>query len=102
MKLASFCIIFSACLCAQSQAPAQTPAQPGTPTVTVTPVTPGTLPAAPAPKKETPPETVVAQINRKDWTAGEVTKLLSEFPPQAHKAFSPDPARTPTSILITQ
>jgi parvulin-like peptidyl-prolyl isomerase len=57
---------------------------------------------APAPKKETPPETVVAQINGKDWTAGEVTKLVSEFPPQAQKAFSADPARTLTSILMLQ
>ena len=95
MKLASILIFSCAFLGAQT-------AQPGSPQVAITPVTPGS-PATPMAKRTpTPPDKVVAKIEGRDWTAADVDKLLSTFPPQAVKAFDAQPAHTLTSILMLQ
>src|SRR5205085_12581936 len=48
------------------------------------------------------PETVVAEIDGKKYTAGEVNKLMENFPPQMQLAIKSDPKRALGYILLTR
>ncbi len=93
MNLRFFSLWIAASLCAQTPAPAPAPTAPAPPGI-----------AAPAPKAapapETPPDKIVAKIDGKEYTAGEVKKLLDEFPPQVRDAFSKNPTRTLNYIFM--
>lgn len=72
---------------------AQTPAAPF-PEAPVPPASPKTA--------VTPPTTVVARIAGKDYTAGDIEKLLDKYPPVIRSAFAKKPKETLTSLFLIQ
>ncbi len=89
MKLSFFPLLMVASLYAQTPSP-KAPAPPG--------IAPLAATATPAP--ETPPDKIVAKIDGKEYTAGEVKKILDEFPPQVRDAFSKNPVKTLNYIFM--
>ena len=77
-------------------APAQT-AQPSAP-----PKAAAAPPAAAAAGPVTPDNKVVATIDGKDYTAGEVRALVDKFPPQIRSAFAQNPTRALNFIFMMQ
>lgn len=58
-------------------------------------------PAAPS-APEVPPDTVVATVDGKKYTAGEVNNLVGNFPPQIQAAIKSDPKRALGLVLMTR
>jgi len=84
MKYIAITTLFSALLCAQT--PQTTPAPQAAPPIQVAPGTPAP-PAPPAPQAAPPaapitPDTVVAEVDGKKYTAGEIDKLIASLPQQ--------------------
>src|SRR5882724_11676902 len=92
MKSLATTLLFSALLCGQ------------------TPPTSGVVPGTPAPPVQAPPtvaapvtpETVVAEVAGKKWTAAEVDKLFAGLPAQMQQSAHMQPARALTQILMLQ
>jgi parvulin-like peptidyl-prolyl isomerase len=87
-------LAFSVCLCAQ------TPASPKPPVPapqTTQPQTPQLQPPSAAPVPDT---AVVAQVNGKDITAGEIKKMLTGAPPQLMQAVSRDPKAALEQVFL--
>ncbi len=83
-------IFFPAILLAAQAYAQTTPAQP-----------PAPKPApSPAPTTITPDDKVVATIDGKDYTAGEIRALLDKFPPQIRTAFSQNPTHALNFIFM--
>jgi hypothetical protein len=59
-------------------------------------------PAAAAAGPVTPDNKVVATIDGKDYTAGEVRALVDKFPPQIRSAFAQNPTRALNFIFMMQ
>jgi peptidyl-prolyl cis-trans isomerase C len=76
MKILAIPFLMSALLCGQPQAP-----------VNVTPGTPAVKgPAESTPPSPVPPDTVVAEVNGKKYTAAEVDRLIGMLPAQYQQA----------------
>lgn len=88
MKVFFLSFVIAAGLLAQT-APATHPV-PGT-TATSTPTPPGASSAAPTLQAPASPETVVAKVGGKEYTAAEVDKMLQELPAQLQVAVSRNP-----------
>ncbi len=86
MKILTIAFLFSALLYGQAQEPVKV--TPGAPAVTAPPA------AAAAPQPPLSPDTVVAEVNGKKYTAGELDKMISILPPQYQQA-----AHSQTQIL---
>src|ERR1700685_3831335 len=97
MKILIAPLIFCALLCGQVAAPGQPPS-PVQPPASVTPGAPSVnAPAAPAPPATAtppaplPPDTVVAEVDGKKYTAAEIDKLIQMLPPQYQQAAKTQP-----------
>src|SRR5262249_42085969 len=85
----------------------QTPQQPAPKPSTLAPgatVQPGTLapgtPATPAPVKDTPPDTIVAHIDGKDYTAAEIKKIGESLPSPMQRNWTMDATRTLNYVFM--
>jgi peptidyl-prolyl cis-trans isomerase C len=98
MKITLSLLLPGVLLCAETLS-AQTPPplSPATPPQT----RPQAAPAAPS-TPDVPPDTVVAVVDGKKYTAGEVNKLVGDFPPQIQLAIKGDPKRTLGLLLMTR
>lgn len=87
-------IIFVCCagLWAQVPSPARPPQAPPPPPAIPAP--------APQPQVVVPPDTVVAEVDGKKYTAAEVTKLIQIFPPQMAAAVRSDLKRALNFVLV--
>jgi len=94
MKILNAPLIFCALLCGQAAAPGQQPS-PVQPPATVTPGAPSvnapSAPAAATPPTPITPDTVVAEVDGKKYTAGEIDKLIRMLPPQYQAAARSQP-----------
>jgi peptidyl-prolyl cis-trans isomerase C len=90
MKILAIPFLFSALLYGQAAGPAQAPVNvtPGTPAVKAPDAT------APTPPPPVSPDTVVAEVNGKKYTAAEIDKIISMLPAQYQAA-----AHSQTQIL---
>jgi hypothetical protein len=67
------------------------------------PAKPGQAKAAavpPGPAVDTPADKLVAKIDGKDYTAGEIKKLVAGFPPNIRNSFAQNPVRTLNYIFL--
>jgi hypothetical protein len=64
------------------------------------PTPPGATTASPAATPSVPPETVVAEVNGKKYTAAEVDKLVTTLPPQLQTAAHADLKRALGYVLM--
>jgi hypothetical protein len=83
--------VFVAIVCAQN--PSATPPSPPTPAAPAASSTPATPPAI------ITPDTIVAEVDGKKYTAGEVDTLLKIFPPQMQRQVRADLSRAVTYAL---
>jgi peptidyl-prolyl cis-trans isomerase C len=98
MQITPSLLVLASLACAQILS-AQTP----TPISPATPRQLGpTAPMAVPPPPNVPPETVVAEVDGKKFTAAEVNKLMEGFPPQMQLAIKSDPKRALGYILMTR
>jgi peptidyl-prolyl cis-trans isomerase C len=91
MKILIAPLIFCALLCGQAAAPGQPPATvtPGAPSVNA-PAAPAP-PAAATPPAPITPDTVVAEVDGKKYTAAEIDKLIRMLPPQYQQTARAQP-----------
>src|SRR5579884_4571047 len=102
MKVLSVSLIVGVGLFAQSPtsrpAPGTTAATPGT---TAAPSSSApTLGAPSAPAAPVTPETVVAKVGGRDYTAAEMDKLLGELPPQFQQAIARQPQLVTNMFML--
>src|SRR5581483_9593470 len=88
MKVFSLSLLISAALCAQT-APA--PATPATPSPAPQAATQQKIPSLMGPSTPITPETVVAKIGEKSYTAAEMDQLLNDLPPQYQSMIAKQP-----------
>jgi len=91
MKILTIAFLFSAISYGQAQAPVKV--VPGPPAVTA-PSEAVPIPGVASPQPPLSPDTVVAEVNGKKYTAGELDKMISILPPQYRQA-----AHSQTQIL---
>jgi parvulin-like peptidyl-prolyl isomerase len=87
-------IAFSVCLCAQ------TPPSPKPPVPAPQTTQPQLAQPQPAPPAPVPDTAIVAQVNGKDITAGEVKKMLAGAPPQLTQALARDPKAALEQVFL--
>jgi peptidyl-prolyl cis-trans isomerase C len=92
MKYLATTLLFSIVLCGQTTPP---PVAPGTPAPPVQAPPPETPPPAPV-----TPQTVVAEVEGKKLTAGDVDQILAELPSQYQQSARMNPAKTLTQLLM--
>jgi peptidyl-prolyl cis-trans isomerase C len=95
MKYFATCLLFSVFLCGQTPPPTPTPVAPGTPAPPAQAPPPQAAPAAPI-----TPDTVVAEVGDKKYTASEVDQLFSSLPPQLQQQARMQPDRVMMQILM--
>ncbi len=94
MRSGFLALLLAAPLCAQTQpVPGAPPKPPAAAAAESTPKA-----AEPA----TPPDTVVAKIDGKNYTAAEINALVDQFPPQVRGAFANNPVHTLNFIFMLQ
>jgi peptidyl-prolyl cis-trans isomerase C len=101
MKILIASLVFCALLCGQAAAPGQPPSAvkpsvtPGAPTVNgpagAPPASSAATPPAATPPAPIAPDTVVAEVNGKKYTAAEIDKIISTLPPQYQGAAKAQP-----------
>src|SRR5579884_3595963 len=89
MKVLPLSLVLGMAVLAQSPAATDRPA-PGTP-ASAPPASPATKPPTLGAAAPVSPDTVVAKVGGKDYTAAEMDKLLSELPPQFQVAIARQP-----------
>jgi peptidyl-prolyl cis-trans isomerase C len=95
MKSLAITLLFSAFLCAQTPEP---PVAPGTPAPRLPAQAPPAEAAPPAPPVT--PETVVAEVDGKKYTAAEVDQLFATLPAQYQQSARLQPANSLTQIFL--
>lgn len=92
MKILTIPFLLSAALYGQGQAQAPVPVQvaPGTPAVKA-PADVVPIPRATTPPPPVSPDTVVAEVNGKKFTAAEIDKMIAALPPQYQQAAHSQP-----------
>ena len=101
MQMTLIFTLFAASLLAQ--VPVATPPQNPTPAPVVAPhpgLPPGTAAQAAPPAKPVSPDTVVARVNGKPMTAGDVDKLLGDMTVQVQRAIAQSPDRFLQQLLF--
>jgi len=104
MKSIVITTLFSALLCAQTSQSPQTTQPPQT--AQPPQLAPGT-PAPPAPPQATPPapitpDTVVAEVDGKKYTAGELDKMIASLPQQYQESAHLQPQRFLVQLFLYQ
>jgi peptidyl-prolyl cis-trans isomerase C len=92
MKYLATTLLFSVLLCGQTPPPSVAP---GTPAPQVQAAPPETPPPAPI-----TPQTVVAEVEGKNLTAGDVDQIFAALPPQYQQSARMNPAKTLTQLLM--
>jgi peptidyl-prolyl cis-trans isomerase C len=92
MKYLATTLLFSVLLCGQTPPPSVAP---GTPAPSVQAAPPETPPPAPV-----TPQTVVAEVEGKKLTAGDVDRIFAALPPQYQQSARMNPAHTLTLLLM--
>jgi peptidyl-prolyl cis-trans isomerase C len=96
MKYFATCLLFSAFLCGQTPTtPPPSPVAPGTPAPPAQAAPPQAAPAAPI-----TPDTVVAEVGDKKYTASDVDKLFASLPQQLQAQARMQPDKTLMTILM--
>ena len=100
MKAVSLSFLIAVAVCAQNAPHPENAAPERVPVpVTVTPSAPQQSPAALTAKPVTP-NTVVAKVGGKDYTAADLDKLLADLPPQVQSAIARQPQQFLTQMFL--
>jgi peptidyl-prolyl cis-trans isomerase C len=92
MKYLATTLLFSVVLCGQTAPPSVAPGTPAPPVEAAPPETP-----LPAPVM---PQTVVAEVEGKQLTAGDVDQIFAKLPSQYQQSARMNPAKTLTQLLM--